>query len=76
MNRLDEALDELGFAHKPGSTKGRMYSSRFYHKELKHYIVDLFLELIGGSQINVPYKVTREARNQLRIELREKVKSL
>lgn len=31
---LAEILDELGFASKPGSTKGRQYSSRFYHTEL------------------------------------------
>ena len=38
---IDETLDCIGFASKPGSTKGRMYSSRFYHKELKMFIKQL-----------------------------------
>lgn len=39
--QLAETLDEMGFAHKPGSTKGRMYSSRFYHAELIKVITAL-----------------------------------
>jgi len=38
---IEDSLDELGFAHKPGSSKGRQYSSRFYHAELRDYILQL-----------------------------------
>jgi hypothetical protein len=40
--QIDEMLDEWGFSSKPGSQKGRMYSSRFYHVELKKQILQLF----------------------------------
>jgi hypothetical protein len=36
---LDEILAELGFANKPGSAKGRMYSQRYYVSELKQALV-------------------------------------
>jgi hypothetical protein len=45
-NWLDELLDDLGFANKPGSQKGRMYSSRFYHAELKAAINAKITELV------------------------------
>lgn len=50
MSKLDDDLDELSLPpHKPGSTKGRMYSSRFNHAELKRYIKALMLELIDDT---------------------------
>jgi hypothetical protein len=48
MSALDETLDQVGFASKPGSTKGRMYSSRFYHAELKHAFRHLMVFVLGA----------------------------
>jgi hypothetical protein len=42
---------------------------------LNQLIYTQVLELIGKSQINVPFTATKEARNQLRTELRAKAKS-
>lgn len=49
IRTIDEILDELGFQSKPGSTKGRMYSSRFYHAELKQAIKDYIAKEIIGE---------------------------
>lgn len=73
MSRLDEMLDDWGFASKPGSTKGRIYSSRFYHAELKKEIKSLILELVGEDETD---HVHAGSRNSLRSLLRQKVNEL
>lgn len=81
VSLLDDQLDEFGFQSKPGSTKGRMYSSRFYHKELKMVIKNLMLELIGeDSKFRAPEdeldRGIQIGYDTLRAELREKVEDL
>jgi len=44
LDEIAEQLLEMGFANKPGSTKGRMFSMRFYNKELEQYILALITE--------------------------------
>lgn len=80
---LDEQLDEFGFQSKPGSTKGRMCSSRFYHKELKMVIKNLMLELIDEMyELGITDLELRQHQQGVEIpvisktELRQKVEEL
>lgn len=78
MRKLDDQLDEFGFQSKPGSTKGRMYSSRFYHKEIKMVIKNLILELINEASNAVDHdnRHTVYGFDLLNSQLRKKVEEL
>lgn len=83
MSVLDDNLNELGFGHKPGSTKGRMFSSRFYHPELKMMFKHLMLSLIDDMcELGITDLELRQHQEGVEIpvisktELRQKVSEL
>lgn len=56
---IDEMLDEIGFGSKPGSTKGRMRSSRFYHTELKSAIRYLVHKQVTKARLEPTVEVCK-----------------